>query len=101
MSILFVMPTKKVFPWVIADYVSKKLDLNNPATFRDLSKPVGALNEKRLEQLIERRDSFVDPNIPKFLYGSHYSTMGIVLYYLVRLVRDHPATFRNPEASSC
>jgi hypothetical protein len=76
-----------VFPWVIADYTSKKLDLNAPDTFRDLSKPVGALNEKRLESFIERRDNFNDPNIPSFLYGSHYSTLGIVLYYLVRLVR--------------
>lgn len=33
---------------VIADYESDTLDLTNPATFRDLSKPVGALNSKRL-----------------------------------------------------
>lgn len=38
-----------VFPWVIADYTSQKLDLSNPATFRDLSKPVGALDTKRFE----------------------------------------------------
>jgi hypothetical protein len=37
-----------VFPWVIADYESKELDLKNPATFRDLTKPMGALNPKRL-----------------------------------------------------
>ena len=27
-----------VFPWVLADYTSKELDLTNPHTFRDLSK---------------------------------------------------------------
>lgn len=27
-----------IFPWIIADYESEKLDLNSPATFRDLSK---------------------------------------------------------------
>lgn len=34
---------------VIVDYDSEALDLTDPATFRDLSKPVGALNAKRLE----------------------------------------------------
>lgn len=33
---------------VIANYESEALDLTDPATFRDLSKPVGALNAKRL-----------------------------------------------------
>ena len=40
-----------VFPWLIADYTSKKLDLDDPKTFRDLSKPIGALNEERLAYL--------------------------------------------------
>ena len=31
-----------VFPWVLADYSSQVLDLNDPAAFRDLSKPIGA-----------------------------------------------------------
>jgi len=74
-----------VFPWVIADYVSRTLDFSNPATFRDLSKPVGALNEQRLAQFIERYNSFDDPVIPKFHYGSHYSNVGSVLFYLIRL----------------
>lgn len=38
----------QVFPHVIADFKSKKLQLDNPATFRDLSKPIGALNPERL-----------------------------------------------------
>ena len=33
---------------VIADYQSEALDLTNPATFRDLGKPIGALDPKRL-----------------------------------------------------
>lgn len=40
-----------VFPWVISDYSSSELDLSNPDSFRDLSKPVGALNPIRLERL--------------------------------------------------
>ena len=38
-----------VFPWVLADYHSVTLDLNNSSSFRDLSKPIGALNPQRLE----------------------------------------------------
>lgn len=38
-----------VFPWVLADYTSPILDLNSPGSFRDLSKPIGALNTQRLE----------------------------------------------------
>ncbi len=43
-----------VFPWVLADYTSRELDLNNPASFRDLGKPVGALNERRRRLFLER-----------------------------------------------
>ena len=74
-----------VFPWVIADYSSEELDLDDPATYRDLSKPVGALNEARLARFRERHDAFDDPEIPKFHYGSHYSTAGTTIFYLIRL----------------
>lgn len=74
-----------VFPWVIADYTSTTLDFNNPNTFRDLSKPVGALNTDRLSYFVDRYESFDDPIIPKFHYGSHYSSAGIVLFYLIRM----------------
>ena len=43
-----------VFPWVLADYASEALDFNSPTIFRDLSKPVGALNPKRLEFFLVR-----------------------------------------------
>lgn len=43
-----------VFPWVLADYTSDELDLNNPASFRDLSKPMGAVNERRRKQFEDR-----------------------------------------------
>ncbi|XP_048496955.1 BEACH domain-containing protein C2 isoform X2 [Beta vulgaris subsp. vulgaris] len=74
-----------VFPWILSDYTSKELNLSNPSSYRDLSKPVGALNPERLKKFQERYSSFDDPVIPKFHYGSHYSSAGTVLYYLVRL----------------
>ncbi|PPD66411.1 hypothetical protein GOBAR_DD36708 [Gossypium barbadense] len=74
-----------VFPWILADYSSEFLDFNKSSTFRDLSKPVGALDSKRFEVFEDRYRNFCDPDIPSFYYGSHYSSMGIVLYYLLRL----------------
>ncbi|KAK4411314.1 BEACH domain-containing protein C2 [Sesamum angolense] len=74
-----------VFPWILSDYSSQSLDLSNSSSFRDLSKPVGALNAERLQKFQERYASFDDPVIPKFHYGSHYSTAGTVLYYLTRV----------------
>jgi hypothetical protein len=75
-----------VFPWVIGQYSEPTIDLSDPKTYRDLSKPVGALNASRLKDFLERYRSFADSEIPPFMYGSHYSTMvGVVLHYLVRL----------------
>ncbi|KAG9149667.1 hypothetical protein Leryth_017584 [Lithospermum erythrorhizon] len=74
-----------IFPWVLADYSSEVLDFNKSSTFRDLSKPVGALDPKRFEVFEDRYHNFCDPDIPSFYYGSHYSSMGIVLFYLIRL----------------
>ena len=43
-----------VFPWVLADYQSKQLDLDSLKSFRDLSLPMGALNASRLDMLRKR-----------------------------------------------
>lgn len=85
-----------VFPWVISDYSSTQLgqslsntdthlrtritftlmlrniwfsDLLNPASFRDLSKPIGALNTERLERLLVRNPVITDGlfNVQMFL----------------------------------
>ncbi|XP_059049861.1 protein FAN-like [Achroia grisella] len=81
-----------VFPWVVADYTSEILDLNKADTFRDISKPMGALNPDRLEKLKERFDEMNDP---KFLYGSHYSAPGLVLFYLVRKYPQYMLCLQN------
>eukprot|EP00884_Botryococcus_braunii_P015365 jgi/Botrbrau1/2511/Bobra.0079s0003.1 len=80
-----------VFPWLIADYDSKELDLNDPSTFRDLSKPVGALNPERLNHFLTRfqempREEGMEP---PFMYGTHYSCPGYVMYWLVRAAPAH------------
>lgn len=75
-----------VLPWVLSDYTSPSIDLSDPTVYRDLSKPMGALNPSRLAECRERYATFDDPVTPKFMYGSHYSTCaGVVLYFLVRM----------------
>uniref|UniRef100_A0A670XZA6 Neurobeachin like 1 n=1 Tax=Pseudonaja textilis TaxID=8673 RepID=A0A670XZA6_PSETE len=76
-----------VFPWILQDYTSEELDLNNPAVFRDLSKPVGVVNEKNVRAVKERYDNFEDPLgiIDKFHYGTHYSNAAGVMHYLIRV----------------
>ena len=43
-----------VFPWVVSDFTSRTLRLDDPATYRDLSRPIGALDEERLAFFRER-----------------------------------------------
>jgi hypothetical protein len=79
-----------VFPWVIADYDSEELDLDDPKTYRDLSKPMGGLSEDRAQQFRERYEAleqnyFNEDEPPPFHYGTHYSCAAYVLYYLMRL----------------
>eukprot|EP00299_Pterocystis_sp_00344_P011622 c5455_g1_i1.p1 GENE.c5455_g1_i1~~c5455_g1_i1.p1 ORF type:complete len:856 (+),score=187.65 c5455_g1_i1:140-2569(+) len=75
-----------VFPWVLSNYTSTEIDLENPLNYRDLSKPLGAMNQDRLKQIVERYESHIEAmGIPRFHYGSHYSTAGIVLFFLIRL----------------
>ena len=77
-----------VFPWVLADYTSENLDLTNPRTFRDFSKPMGCQNPERQAEFRDRYQSFAemgDANSPPFHYGTHYSSAMIVTSYLIRL----------------
>jgi hypothetical protein len=53
--------------------------------YRDLTKPIGALEPTRLKNLIERMNAIDENEIPKFLYGSHYSSSGTALFYLLRI----------------
>ena len=79
-----------VFPWVVTDYTSTSLDLNNPNIFRNLSLPIGALMPKRLEEAREHYETLcmnVEAELHEkaFEYGTHYSGLGPVSYFLVRL----------------
>uniref|UniRef100_A0A672Z3R7 Neurobeachin-like protein 2 n=1 Tax=Sphaeramia orbicularis TaxID=375764 RepID=A0A672Z3R7_9TELE len=76
-----------VFPWVLCDYTSDVLDLENPAIFRDLSKPIGVVNPRHAQNVREKYESFEDPTgtIDKFHYGTHYSNAAGVMHYMIRM----------------
>jgi hypothetical protein len=76
-----------VFPWILADYDSDFIDLNDSSSFRDLSKPMGAQSSGRLHQFVKRYKEWDDPHgeTPPYHYGTHYSSAMIVCSYLVRL----------------
>ncbi|CAL8256627.1 unnamed protein product [Lota lota] len=77
-----------VFPWVLADYLSETLDLSNPATFRDLSKPMGAQTEKRREMFVKRYEEMENSDgdmLARCHYCTHYSSAIIVASFLVRM----------------
>lgn len=74
-----------VFPWIICDYKSETLDLSNKEIYRDLTKPIGALEAERLSYFQQRAKMLNDSEENSFLYGSHYSNSGIVMYYLLRI----------------
>uniref|UniRef100_A0A8C9AZZ6 Lysosomal-trafficking regulator n=1 Tax=Prolemur simus TaxID=1328070 RepID=A0A8C9AZZ6_PROSS len=89
-----------VFPFILADYVSETLDLNDPSIYRRLSSafPVlpGAHSHKFspthcfLQYLEEEyrkgaREDDPMPPVQPYHYGSHYSNSGTVLHFLVRM----------------
>jgi len=88
-----------VFPWIIADYESSVLDLKKPETFRNLIKPIGALNPDRLKMFQARMAQMPDDQ-PKFLYGTHYSNPGYVLFFLVREVPEYMLRLQNGKFDS-
>ncbi|KAI4900882.1 hypothetical protein NFI96_019643 [Prochilodus magdalenae] len=74
-----------VFPWVITNYDTEDLDLTLPSNYRDLSKPIGALNPKRAAFFSERYETWEDEQVPKFHYGTHYSTASFTMMWLLRI----------------
>ncbi|XP_052744708.1 neurobeachin isoform X6 [Bicyclus anynana] len=74
-----------VFPWVLTNYESEELDLSQPSNYRDLSKPIGALNPSRRAYFEERYNTWEHESTPPFHYGTHYSTAAFVLNWLIRI----------------
>lgn len=59
-----------IFPWVINDYTSPSLDLSDPQTFRDLSKPVGSSPHASILLSTPPSPSFLFEELPLLGRGS-------------------------------
>ena len=91
-----------IFPWILKNYKSLTLDLNDSSNYRDLSLPVGALNQKRLEDFLKRYKEMPGEEKNKFIYGTHYSTSAYVIGFLSRkfpqyMLKLHSGKFDHPD----
>ena len=80
-----------VMPWVLRDYESDDVNVDDWCVFRDLRRPVGALNVTRLAAF-RKREIEMKKHVggaDSFLYGTHYSAPGYVLYWLLRSSPAH------------
>ncbi|RNF23391.1 putative neurobeachin/beige protein [Trypanosoma conorhini] len=82
-----------IYPWVLADYKSSELELDAAKTYRDLSLPMGAQTEERrqkvmqvYQQMVEMQETAPEgESVQPFHHGTHYSTSGGVLHFLIRV----------------
>uniref|UniRef100_A0A1B6DVR8 Lysosomal-trafficking regulator n=1 Tax=Clastoptera arizonana TaxID=38151 RepID=A0A1B6DVR8_9HEMI len=84
-----------VMPFVLADYISDVLDLNDPKSFRNFKKPMAVQDKKNENHYIKNYNylkhecidamNFDTLNKEPYHYGSHYSNSGTVLHFLVRM----------------
>lgn len=73
-----------VFPWILSNYESSTIDLNDPDNYRDLTVPIGAYTKDRLNAMKQRMKIACTPE-DYYLYGSFYSSAAVVIGYLIRM----------------
>jgi WD40 repeat protein len=77
-----------VFPWVLSDYTSPRIDLRDPKFFRNFQWPMGAQVDSQRQLLQEKYEasaSLQDDEVLPYHTGSHYSTAAMVIWYLIRM----------------
>ncbi|KAL7877250.1 hypothetical protein SRHO_G00038930 [Serrasalmus rhombeus] len=86
-----------VFPFILRDYISETLDLQDPNIYRSLSKPIAVQSKEKEDRYVDNyryleeeykkgaRDDDPMPPVQPYHYGSHYSNSGTVLHFLVRM----------------
>lgn len=68
-----------IFPLIIV--LTDNYNINDPAMYRDLTKPIGALSDEKLEKLIEK----MSDNDDHYLYSSGPISSLIICHYLIRM----------------
>ncbi|XP_056147370.1 lysosomal-trafficking regulator isoform X2 [Lampris incognitus] len=86
-----------VFPFILRDYTSETLDLQDPSIYRNLSKPIAVQSKEKEDRYVDNykyleeeykkgiREDDPMPPVQPYHYGSHYSNSGTVLHFLVRM----------------
>ncbi|KAI4900261.1 hypothetical protein NFI96_016679 [Prochilodus magdalenae] len=86
-----------VFPFILKDYTSETLDLQDPIIYRNLSKPIAVQSKEKEDRYVDNykyleeeykkgaREDDPMPPVQPYHYGSHYSNSGTVLHFLVRM----------------
>ena len=73
-----------IYPWILKDYSSNEIDLNESNTYRDFMYPIYAQDDESRETLKMKYESFDEVEV-KYHCGSHYSNSLFVCYYLIRV----------------
>lgn len=86
-----------VFPFILRDYTSETLDLQDPNIYRNLVKPIAVQSKEKEDRYVDNyryledefkkgiREDDPMPPVQPYHYGSHYSNSGTVLHFLVRM----------------
>uniref|UniRef100_A0AAV2JKV3 Lysosomal trafficking regulator n=1 Tax=Knipowitschia caucasica TaxID=637954 RepID=A0AAV2JKV3_KNICA len=86
-----------VFPFILRDYTSETLDLQDPTIYRQLVKPIAVQSKEKEDRYVDNYKYLEDefkkgireddpmPPVQPYHYGSHYSNSGTVLHFLVRM----------------
>ena len=70
-----------IFPWTLINFKDKIIDLNKVSNYRDLSKPINAINKEKLDFSINNYKEFG-------YYNKNYISYPFIIYYL--LMRKNP-----------
>lgn len=74
-----------VLPWVISKYETDELNLEDPDYFRDLTKPMGQMSEKRYKYLQDRMIEMSKFNHTSCLYSCGFSSSLTIYLFLLRM----------------
>ena len=73
-----------IFPWIIKNFTSDVIDINDESIYRDLSIPMGAQTQDRLQELEKHMKDYATLRNVKFLYNSCYVSPLCVFLWLIR-----------------
>ena len=72
-----------IYPWIISDYKSERINLYNNDIYRDLKFPIFA-QEKENRKKLKLKFEEVENGDEKYFSGTHYSNPGFISYYLIK-----------------